>query len=153
MKKIAVTAAALLLTSSLYAEQTQQISGVYVGAGLGLEAMPKHVDNGMGLSLKGGVALDQLLKNMGVEAELTTSLVAPEYQGGENIDVFTLGVYATYTIDIPNSRSIRSCTTSRWSRPRKPHRNPNPNAVDVSGSKCSAASFRRNFCNASRKCS
>ena len=103
MKKIAVTAAALLLSSSLFAEQAQQKSGVYVAAGLGLEAMPKHVDNGMGLSLKGGVALDQLLKNMGLEAELTTSLVAPEYQGGAKIDVFTLGVYATYTIDIPNS--------------------------------------------------
>ena len=33
-----------------------------------------------------------------------------------------------------NSRSSRSCTISRWSRPRNPHRNPKPSAVEVSGS-------------------
>lgn len=103
MKKTAVILTAAVLSSTMLCAQEQPNSGVYIGAGIGLEAMPKDVDNGMGLSVKGGVALDQLLKNMGVEAELTTSLVAPEYDNGKNIDVFTLGVYATYTIAIPNS--------------------------------------------------
>jgi hypothetical protein len=101
MKKSAVILTAALLSSALFAQE--QRNGVYLGAGLGLEAMPKHVDNGLGLSVKGGVALDQLLSHLGAEAELTTSLVAPEYSSDKNIDVFTLGVYATYTIDIPNS--------------------------------------------------
>ena len=35
----------------------------------------------------------------------------------------------------PNSRSRRSFTMSMWSRPRNPHRNPNPSACEVSGSK------------------
>ena len=34
----------------------------------------------------------------------------------------------------PNSRSSRSRTISRWSRPRNPHRKPNPRAAEVSGS-------------------
>ncbi|UFS61693.1 porin family protein [Sulfurimonas sp. HSL-3221] len=103
MKKIGSIAAALLLTSSLYAQQ-QGSNGFYVGAGIGLEAMPKHVDDGVGLAIKGGVELDNVLKNLGVEAELSTSLVAPEISNSNNkIDVTTLGVYATYTIDIPGS--------------------------------------------------
>ncbi|MEJ2500667.1 MAG: outer membrane beta-barrel protein [Campylobacterales bacterium] len=101
MKKIASVATALLLSSSLFAQQ-QGSNGIYVGVGLGLEAMPKHVDNGMGLALKGGVELDQLLKNFGLEAELSTSLIAPEVNDN-NIDVLTLGLYTTYTIAIPNS--------------------------------------------------
>jgi len=102
MKKTAVIlTAALLSSTALFAQE--QTNGLYVGAGIGLEAMPEHVDNGFGLSVKGGVALDQVLKNFGVEAELTTSLVAPEYNSGKNIDVLTLGAYATYTIVIPNA--------------------------------------------------
>lgn len=101
MKKTASIAAAFLLSSSLFAQQ-QGSNGIYVGAGLGLEAMPKHVDNGMGLALKGGVELDQVLKNFGLEAELSTSLIAPEVND-HNIDVLTLGAYATYTIHMPNS--------------------------------------------------
>ena len=105
MKKSAVIlTAAALLSSTLFAqEQSGSANSAYVAAGIGLEAMPKNVDNGFGLSLKGGVELNQVLKNFGVEAELTTSLVAPEYSGGNKIDVFTLGVYTTYTIAIPNS--------------------------------------------------
>jgi hypothetical protein len=101
MKKITLAATALLLSCSLFAQQ-QQVNGMYVGIGLGLEAMPKDVDNGMGLSVKGGMKLDSVLKNFGAEAELTTSLLAPK-QGGSDINVLTLGAYATYTIDIPNT--------------------------------------------------
>lgn len=103
MKKIVLSAAALLLSSALFAQQQSQQSGIYVGAGVGLEAMPKHYDNGMGLALKGGIELDQVLKNFGLEAELSTALITPETPNGKDIDVFTLGLYGTYTIDLPNS--------------------------------------------------
>ena len=33
-----------------------------------------------------------------------------------------------------NSRSSRSCTISMWRSPRKPQRNPNPSATELSGS-------------------
>ncbi len=49
-----------------------------------------------------------------------------------------------------NSRSSRSFTMSMWSSPRNPHRNPNPSAIDDSGSNCSAASESFNRSNASR---
>jgi hypothetical protein len=103
MKKIVSIAAAVLLTSSAYAQQ-QGSNGFYVGAGIGLEAMPKHVDDGVGLAIKGGLELDNVLNNLGVEAELSTSLISPEISNSNNkIDVTTFGVYATYTIDIPGS--------------------------------------------------
>ena len=103
MKKIALTAATLALASSLYAQAPQEENSFYVAAGLGLEAMPKDYDNGLGLSVKGGAILNELMHNFGVEAELTTSLISPEQPHGNDINVFTLGAYATYTIDIPNS--------------------------------------------------
>ena len=40
---------------------------------------------------------------------------------------------------------------SMCSNPRKPHRNPKPSAVDVSGSYTSEASFRRSLSSASRR--
>lgn len=101
MKKIISVAAALLLSSSLYAQQ-QGINGFYVGGGIGIEAMPKDVDNGVGLAVKGGLELDSVLKNLGVEAELSTSLISPEINNYK-IDITTLGVYGTYTIRVPRS--------------------------------------------------
>ncbi len=100
MKKVISVAAALLLSSSLYAQQGS--SGFYVGAGIGVEAMPKEFDNGVGLAIKGGLNLDSVLKNLGLEAELTTSLSSPEI-ANFSIDITTLGIYGTYTIDLPNS--------------------------------------------------
>lgn len=100
MKKIAMFLTAALLSSTLMAQE--QTNGLYVGAGIGLEGMPKDYNDGMGLAVKGGIALDQLLKDLGAEAELTTSLIAPSYKG-KDINVFTLGLYATYTIEIPNA--------------------------------------------------
>ncbi|MBD3799947.1 MAG: outer membrane beta-barrel protein [Campylobacterales bacterium] len=102
MKKIVSIAAAVLLTSSVYAQQHGS-NGFYVGAGIGLEAMPKHVDDGVGLAIKGGLELDNVLNNLGVEAELSTSLISPEISNNNKIDVTTFGVYATYMIDIPGS--------------------------------------------------
>jgi hypothetical protein len=101
MKKILSVAAALLLSSSLYAQQ-QGSNGFYLGGGIGLEAMPKDFDNGIGLTVKGGTTLDHVLRNLGVEAELSTSLVSPEINNYK-IDITTLGVYGTYTIHLPAS--------------------------------------------------
>ncbi|MCY1294450.1 hypothetical protein D9M70_437430 [compost metagenome] len=51
------------------------------------------------------------------------------------------------------SRSRRSWMISMCSMPRKPMRKPKPRASELSGSYCSAASFRVSFCSASRKSS
>lgn len=80
----------------------QEKSGLYVGAGLGLEAVVKDADNGFGLALKGGIKLDQLLKNLGAEVELGKSLSDPKI-GPANIDVLTLAGYVTYDIKFGNS--------------------------------------------------
>src|SRR3546814_28495 len=48
-------------------------------------------------------------------------------------------------------RSSRSCTISMCSMPRKPQRKPKPIASELSGSKRSAASFRRSLSSASRR--
>src|ERR1039457_4132013 len=49
-----------------------------------------------------------------------------------------------------NSRSRRSCTISRCSRPRKPQRKPKPGATELSASKLKALSLSRSFSSASR---
>ena len=54
-------------------------------------------------------------------------------------------------MSILNSLSILSSIISMWSRPRKPHLNPNPNASEVSGWNSKAASFSFNFSKASLK--
>ena len=46
-----------------------------------------------------------------------------------------------------NSLSRRSCTISMCSIPKKPQRNPKPNAAELSGSKTSDASFNLSFSN------
>ena len=99
MKKIGIFLSSLMLSSSLFA----QGNGVYMGVGFGIEAMPKEFDDGVGLALKAGVGLDQVLPHLGVEAELSTSLASPETPGGQKIDILTIGAYATYTIAIPGS--------------------------------------------------
>ncbi len=51
----------------------------------------------------------------------------------------------------PYSRSSLSCTISMCSSPRKPHRNPNPKATEVSGSNQIEASLSCSFSRASRR--
>jgi len=97
MKKLSILA--LALSSALWAQSAQ---GLHIGAGVGLEAMPKGFDNGAGLSLRGGAELNQLLEYLGAEAELTTSLIAPKV-GGKKLNVFTMALYTNYTIAIPGS--------------------------------------------------
>jgi hypothetical protein len=101
MKKIAVILLGLVMSSALFAQEAQ--NNFYAAAGVGIEAMPKKYDNGLGLSLKGGAILNEVMPNFGLEGELTTSLVSPKSPGGGDINIFTLGAYATYTIQIPNS--------------------------------------------------
>ena len=48
-----------------------------------------------------------------------------------------------------NSLSNLSFIISIWSKPKKPHLKPNPNALDVSGIKVSDASLIANFSKAS----
>jgi len=99
MKKIILSSAALLFSTSLFAAH----GDIYGGVGLGVEAMPKGIDNGFGLAVKAGVDLGRALPHFGMEAELSTSLVAPQYRNDVEINVFTAGLYATYTIAIPST--------------------------------------------------
>ncbi len=64
---------------------------------------------------------------------------------------FTLGTVVTSWS--ANSRSKRSCTISMWSSPRKPQRNPNPRAAEVSGSYWRLASLSLSLASASRSSS
>ena len=54
---------------------------------------------------------------------------------------------------ISYSRSKRSCTISICNKPKKPHLNPKPNAVEFSGSNNSEASFKLSFSSAVRSAS
>ncbi|MEA3373680.1 MAG: outer membrane beta-barrel protein [Campylobacterota bacterium] len=105
MKKIVTAVLTLLLTSSLInAEESNELSGFYVGAGLAIHAVPNDWDdNGLGLVLKGGAALPQVLNNLGMEVELTTSLSDPETHNGHDVSILTLAGYMTYNIRFPDS--------------------------------------------------
>ena len=104
MKKTVTLLSSLLLASALYGvEKKSEFSNVYVGAGLSVEAVPKGADShGTGLVLKAGTQLPQLLKHLGAEVELTTSLIDPEW-GNKDINVITLAGYMTYDIRFPSS--------------------------------------------------
>ena len=105
MKKIVAALSALLLASTLFAaEDKSELSGVYVGVGLAVQAVPdKWDENGIGLVVKGGVALPQVLENLGAEVEMTTSLSDPEDRNGHDVSILTLAGYMTYDIHIPDS--------------------------------------------------
>jgi len=100
MKKVLLALA--ILSSVIYADSTNG-QGLYAGAGLGIMATDKNGDAGLGLSLRGGAALDNVLKGLGIQAELNKSISDPEYRNGFDIDVMTLAAYATFDINIPNS--------------------------------------------------
>jgi hypothetical protein len=106
MKKLllAFVATIALTSGASAAAQGSDKIGIYAGVGMGIEVPPKDWDVGVGLVLKGGYHLDMLLKNFSVEAELGKSIVDPERPGSNNdINVLTLGAYAAYNIEIPNS--------------------------------------------------
>ena len=69
-----------------------------------------------------------------------------------HVDFFAVFRITSYTTvgavvikSMSNSRSKRSCTISKCSKPKKPQRKPKPNAWDTSGSNFSEASFELQF--------
>ena len=101
MKKFLLTLA--VLASMTYAEDTVSDQGLYAGAGIGIMATDDNGDAGLGLSLRAGVELDDVLEGLGIQAELNKSFSDPENGAGRDIDVMTLATYATFDIDIPSS--------------------------------------------------
>ncbi len=100
MKKLIFVLLMLLsIAGTTYAQEKQ---GVYVGAGLGMMAVPKDADAGIGLALKVGFSLQSILKNLAAEVEIQKSLMNPKY-GGKEYDITTFAGYAVYNIDIPSS--------------------------------------------------
>ncbi|MBU0720679.1 porin family protein [bacterium] len=103
MKKIILSLCMFALTASgVFAEDNRTS---YLGVGLGIMAVPDYdgTRSGIGLNLKGGVALDEVLQNLGVELELQNSIIDPELGRSRDVDVLSLGVYGTYDIKIPST--------------------------------------------------
>jgi len=101
---VALLSVFLLGASSMASEDGLDLSGVYGGVGIAIQAVPDGWDEyGVGLVIKGGVALPQLLENLGAEVELTTSLSDPQVVNGQDLSILTLAGYMTYTIEIPNT--------------------------------------------------
>lgn len=89
------------ISSTLCADEK---SGVYVGIGANVEAVPVGYDSsGIGFSLKLGTHLDEVLPKLGVEAEYTNSLSDPEDRASHKVDIQTLAAYMTYDICFNNS--------------------------------------------------
>lgn len=101
MKKTLLALA--LLTSVSFAAEKSASQNIYAGAGLGVMATDRHGDAGLGVSLKAGTYLDEVLKGMGIQAELNKSLSDPENRNERDIDVMTFALYTSYDIRIPNS--------------------------------------------------
>lgn len=73
----------------------------YAGGGLAYEAVPdvSGTEAGMGVVLRGGINLGDVLKNFAAEAEITKSLIDPEF-GNRDQDILTMAAYAVYNINI-----------------------------------------------------
>jgi len=99
-----VALAMSMLSGVSYAKGATTDQGLYVGAGLGIMATSKSGDAGLGLGLRAGVELDNVLKGFGIQAELNKSLSHPETANNKDINVMTLATYATFDIEIPNSK-------------------------------------------------
>jgi hypothetical protein len=82
---------------------------VYVGGGAVVQSATNH-DDGLGVSLKGGVKLDQVSPGFAIEGEFTRSLFDPErdnFRGsssGDDTSFTTLGGYAAYSVPFPDRR-------------------------------------------------
>jgi len=105
MKNILKVALVMLMLSTIsYAKDAAADQGLYVGTGLGIMATNKNADAGLGLGLRGGFELDNVLKGLGIQVELNKSLSHPETNSGKDVDVMTLATYAAFDIPIPNSK-------------------------------------------------
>lgn len=104
-KMVALLSAFIVSTTLLVAKDDMGLSGVYGGVGLAIQAVPDGWDeHGIGLVLKGGMALPRLLDDLGAEVELTTSISDPQYVNGADVSILTLAGYMTYTIEIPGTQ-------------------------------------------------
>lgn len=103
MKKLAATLlTTVALTSALTAAEGMSFYG---GGGLAIEAVPDYsgVSMGTAIVLRGGMNLPMVLEGFGAEAELTKSVINPEYDYGwasSDVSVLTLAAYAVYTIPL-----------------------------------------------------
>lgn len=91
---------------------------VYMGGGLAVQSATGH-DDGLGLSVKGGVKVDEISPGLAFEGELSQSLMHPErdgFRGGTGDTSFTtLGGYAAYSVPFPDRRiSIRGRVGLVW---------------------------------------
>ncbi|MBU1659832.1 hypothetical protein KKG72_12405 [bacterium] len=103
MKKIILILFLFCLAgSSVWAEE--RLQSAYFGVAIGVMAVPENVDAGMGLALKGGVDLNNVLQNLGAEVELQKSIIDPEYGRSNDVNIVSLAAYATYDINIPSSK-------------------------------------------------
>ena len=85
----------------------------YAGGGLAIEAVPNQDGLSMGtaLVLRGGMNLNQVLEGFAVEAELSKSVIHPEYSfvgsGSKKINVLTMAGYAVYRIKIMDNLYVK----------------------------------------------
>ena len=107
------TLAKTLLATAMIANTVMAAEvGFYGGGGLAFEAVPKY-DNlkmGLGVVLRGGMTLDFVLENFGVEAEITKSVIDPKFDygfGSEKLNVTTLATYAVYRIPITDKIYVK----------------------------------------------
>ena len=100
--------ALVLLASVTFAQDsTSRATGLYLGAGASIMAInDKKGDPGLGMSIRGGLALDNVLKGFGAQFEINNSLIDPETRNNVDINVITMALYTTYDISIPNSSVI-----------------------------------------------
>lgn len=120
---------ALLVVDASQGVEAQTVANCYTAIDLGVEVVP-------------------VLNKIDLPAA-DPDRVAQEIEDIIGIDA----VGAVVIKSISNSRSSRSCTISRCSKPKKPQRKPKPKACDTSGSNFSEASFNCSFSSASRKAS
>jgi len=104
MKKILsiVATSAILSTSAMSADFIQ--GGYYGGAGLGVEdySTYSYMDPGYTLVINGGKPIIKLGPGtLGAEAEFTYTIVplTYDYNSDWELNIMTLGAYATYTFD------------------------------------------------------
>lgn len=104
MKKIISMMIMVGLVGVLSLNAAEKNSGIYIGAGANVEAVPDTYDNsGIGMSFKIGAHVDQILPKLGIEAEYTKSMSEPKNAALTKIKVETLAAYLTYDICFKNS--------------------------------------------------
>ncbi|MEF8793328.1 outer membrane beta-barrel protein [Thiohalorhabdus sp.] len=76
---------------------------VYLGGGVAVQSIPGGED-GTAAVFRGGAKLDEVLPGLGMEGELTRSLVDPEAGGGRDVTFTSFAGYGVYTAPLPDRR-------------------------------------------------